>query len=378
MSRTSGVTRIGFVEFVGCRDQSAVVVDRAPGNSGDLVKVAFTEVNFIRNGEDRAFIHGGAVRAEPCQEESCPQGLLRFAECLFMRNRAMYGGAIHVEDWELRVQRSQFIENEADLSGGAIYAFSDAQTELTINRSTFEANVAHGDQRVHGLEESVLLETSNQTLATVGMGGAVFAFCPLKALIADSTFKRNQGCRGAGGIGVVHDGEGAGTNVTFGFTVADSSFEENSAFCIPEADVLRQLNHIRGTGGAVMSMSLGYTVLDWHLANSTLIGNRATRGGAVYVSSTVFSTAAHNIESCTFERNEAVTYGGAMAAVSAHLVMMGSRVRACKAVYGGGIMAWTEAILDVVPDPRNPKALSHIENCVSYYGAGIHAALTGR
>jgi CSLREA domain-containing protein len=150
----------------------------------------------------------------------------------------------------LTIAHSTFDQNQAWLSGGAIYNWGPLAT-LTISESTFSNNASYGED--------------------YGGGGGVYN-AGGTVTISDSTFSGNHGS------GVMTRG---GT-----LTITNSTFSDNTASYI---------------GGAVLQL-VGGTMT---FSNSTFSGNTATDwGGAIY------GVGQMNITNSTFSGNSAPNGGG--------------------------------------------------------------------
>ena len=372
-----GKTRIQSLEFTGCKGDSAVLVDVRSGDRTDALRVSFDHVTFSDNGQKRGYISGGAVRVESCFAKSCTRPAVAFRNCRFSRNYGMYGGAISVEDARLRIEDSVFQNNEADLSGGAVYAYNQKGSVVRMTDTLFEHNLALADARVHLANESELLQTPNQKLATVGMGGAVFAHSPNKFKMLRCTFAQNKGCRGGGAMRVSHEDLPAMQNATFVFNVSESVFENNTAFCNDLNDVFRfSRTRFARLGGAILYESQADINSNWTLDRTELRNNVAWSGGALSIQSVPLSVAQHRIASCTFEENHAVIAGGGLVAIRAQVVMLSTTIQKSRALAGAGITLWSASSLFTLPNPLNASRPTIIENCESIYGAGISADVT--
>ena len=305
--------------------------------------------------------------------------LLDFSFCRFFQNRASYGGALYLEDAQLRIFNSSFAQNEADLSGGAIYVNNIQRSTLSIFQSSFEMNVAHGDSRMHGLDESALLRTSNRTLMFTGMGGALFAHDPVSVEITSSTFLRNRGCRGAGGLGVTHFSLAVVPTSIPLFNISHSVFEENQGFCGPQPDALLTfyLERYPNPAGGVMYESSTEADIVWTLSHSNFTRNSAVYGGGLSIQTATSAMIDHRIASCRFTGNKALSGGGGLFMTSGMVSVMSSNFTQGRATYGAGVTAIEWATLSVIRNPTSPEEVSYIEGNVAIYAGGIYTAAEG-
>lgn len=212
---------------------------------------------------------GGAIRCE---------GALILQECYFSGNSSgRHGGAIRLlGGWSsLRAERTQFINNTAKLSGGAIDAWN---ASLAINVCTFRSNSAAGqeggalalggDAQVSGTE-FILNKSATPGGAIRNMGRLNLTGC---------TFKSNSSEVGGGAL--------CNRGVSAGATLDDCLFEGNKA---------------RSYGGAIDNTNV-------LIAGTTrFIGNRADqRGGAISSAGNL------RLRNCEVESNEAGLYGAGL------------------------------------------------------------------
>ena len=366
---------IRFVEFSGCKGQSAVSVETPPGVGNDKFEVSFERVRFTKNGGRRQFIRGAAVRADACTKESCAKLTLSFASCSFRNNLATYGGAIYLEDGELKISESEFVSNEADLSGGAVYVQRNHSTTITVQRSRFNMNVARSDRRLHLSDEDELLVTSNRTLTYVGMGGAVFALDAERVTISESNFTGNSGCRGGGAVGAVHLSAPSALAVPLVLNVTSSFFKGNRGFCShePRDFSTYSVNHNRNAGGALMYETTTKAAVLWTVQRSTFISNAAIYGGGLSVVAETLSGTEHWIRSSSFSSNSAASYGGGAFLFNAITAATSSNFSDGRAIYGAGVAMAGGGVFSVVRDRDNPSSLSYIERNTALYNSGITA-----
>ena len=159
----------------------------------------------------------------------------------FNGNSALYGGAIYNDRGHIEVNDgSSVVNNTADVDGGAFYTIglsnsTDVNTTLLVNDSTVTGNSA-----------------------TNGSGGATYAENDHVEFIR-STVSNNQAALDGGAVFTVNTGS----------RPLESLYIEDSAF---------NANLAGDRGGAIYS--LGDSV---SLRDSSLLGNQATSGGAVYL-----------------------------------------------------------------------------------------------
>ena len=194
-------------------------------------------------------------------------GELSIVNSSFSDNSADVGGAI--DNWgELSVSGSYFSGNSAEW-GGAIYNAG----ELSISDSSFSDNLAeyHGGAIVNWEESELSIINSSFSRNLAGWGGAITNAGELS--ISDSAFSGNSADTSSGAI---HNwGE---------LSISDSAFSDNSAEgggVILNAGELISIvsstfsDNSAEQGGAIVNYS------ELSIGNSTFNGNLAEQGGAI-------------------------------------------------------------------------------------------------
>ena len=364
-----------------CQQDSAVIVFTALGLRTDRWNVTFDHVVFRQNGQMRQGIRGGAVRsADDCLEKLCIHRILKFYSCTFSQNQGILGGALFLENTGLIVQNSVFTENDADLTGGAIYINNRMRASVSIKASSFTRNRAHGEEERQQMEMVATPDASNETVAAYGFGGAIYAFCPYRVTIDASTFERNVGCYGGGAIAVANAALDVAHNRRTSFHLSNSHFESNVAYCGSQKNALmfELVGRNPHRGGAFLYEHLDDSRVEWTLSNSTFYRNRARTGGGLLVQSTVVPLFAHNISSCVFDENSALVSAGGFGAITARINMMNTTVRNSASVYAGGILAWRGAFFSSLAHPADPEAVSIVEGNIGIYAGGIYSDTGGQ
>ena len=351
------------------------MVNTDSGTKSDRRNVTFRHVVFRRNGHRGEGIRGGAVRsAVDCLKRSCIDTMLTFRFCTFSQNQAMFGGALYLENTGVVVQNSVFEDNDADWTGGAIYSSNQLRVPLLIKASSFIGNRAYGEKD-RQTELYSVLDASNETVAANGLGGAVYAFRAHEVTIDGSRFEHNVGCYGGGAMAVgnaalhvPHSGEAS-------FHISNSHFDSNIAYCGSQRNALMfsLVGRNPHRGGALLYDHLDNSRVEWTLWNSTFYRNRGRIGGGLHIHSSVAPSFPHNISSCVFDGNVALTSAGGFVADSAGIYMMNTTVRNCAAVYAGGILAWRESFLASFAHPTDPEAVSIVEGNTAIYGGGVYS-----
>ncbi|MFD1553395.1 hypothetical protein DNU06_06935 [Putridiphycobacter roseus] len=193
---------------------------------------------------------------------SAPYSQIKIADCLFKNNIA-----------------------NLNMAGGGIQIFSDDSTDIEINHSEFDSNIAD----------------SGAGLSLIGS--------PHRISLFKSIFKNNVSADYGGGIG----GSGSGL-----FIQLDSClFTENKA-------------HL---GAAISTLSTSYIGVN----NSEFIKNHAFSGGAIHThSGSVGLGPTFIVNHCQFEDNSADFFGGSIYTLK-HVEIMDSNFSLDSADYGGSV-----------------------------------------
>ena len=214
----------------------------------------------------------------------------------FTNNKAQYGGAIDICAGTIKITNSKFINNSADVEGGAIDINAlNGNPKVTISGSKFINNSAP-------------------------LGGAILNIKDLT--VKGSTFINNT-------PNTIFNGVGAGSNLnlnikTFtdlqnaiGLVTGTLTLNQNVAMTAKEAAdftngiTINKDITIDGKGhtidaknlGRIFSIGEGFTVT---LTNATLINGKATEGGAIYNDGSL------TLSNVKLSDNAADSYGGAV------------------------------------------------------------------
>ena len=257
----------------------------------------------------------------------------------FTNNKAQYGGAIDICEGNIKITDSEFVNNSADVEGGAI-----------------DINAANGNPKV-------TISSSNFINNSAPVGGAI---CNVHDLtVKGSTFIDNT-------PNTIFNWVGAGGNLnlnikTFtdlqnaiGLVTGTLTLNQNVAMTAKEAAnfvngvVINKNIAIDGKGhtidaknlGRIFSIGEGFTVT---LTNATLINGKADKGGAIYNNGSL------TLSDVKLSDNAADSYGGAVFN-NGHLVVSDSVFDSNDIVnrgsasvdYGGAaIYNWYDGVLTV-------------------------------
>lgn len=218
--------------------------------------------------------------------------------------------------------------NTGDGDGGAVY--TDCDSSITVENSTFTGNTSQGS------------------------GGALYANCSIG--VYDSTFANNTAVYGGGAISSSSNVDIERSTFTGNFTGADGGAISGGQETYPYDSTFTN-NHADGDGGAVWSYDASYP------RGSTFRGNTADGdGGAVYVSEAEFVA-----RDSTFTNNSAGDEGGGAWGYSS----TGSQ----ESTWVGNEAAYGGAIFTAGNEYYSTYAQStFIDNYASEQGGAVYAA----
>ena len=306
----------------------------------------YVEGDLIRNADDTLKAtadqpFGGAIANW--------QGTLSIVNSNFSDNLAEYSGGAIANGGELNIVNSSFSHNSAE-AGGAI----DNWGELSVSGSYFSDNSAEWGGAIHNWEElSVSDSAFSDNLA--GWGGAIHNYNELS--VSESAFSHNSAETSSGAI---HN--------TGELSISDSAFSDNSADDGGAISNGGELSIVNSTfsdnsaddGGAIVNYS------ELSIVNSAFSGNSAEAGGAIAsagelsVSDSTFSdnlaeaggaivnTGELSIVNSTFSDNSADGLGGAIASLVGELSIINSTFSDNSADIGGAILNWEDGKLSMV------------------------------
>ncbi|GMH37970.1 hypothetical protein BSKO_05854 [Bryopsis sp. KO-2023] len=338
----TGVT-LENVVFEGCKEVPGVVIVEAPRNAPVeeeiVISVSFSRVEFLNN------------TLSPFDGEA-PLTLLEGVsatvfESVFSGNEGTASGGISIQGGRLTVEKSDFTDNTAVTSGGAISGIGKQarlRTAVNISSCSFERNRV----RLGITGEEPNRDRFGKPLELVqyyvfefaqGRGGAVGLQNMKEVLIQNSTFKGNVAAAG-GGIAVVSDsGVDDGSVKLLG-----SDFDGNEAGFVGEPGQFEQRDDEVLQGGSIFLfiVDVGMPV---DMIDCTVKNSRAVFGGGVHIVASDRTKAM--IESCVFENNQASKAGGGFLFRNTRVEWANSNVINCKAEVGGGVLLTNNADLTI-------------------------------
>ena len=268
----------------------------------------------------------------------------------FINNKAQYGGAIDICEGNIKITDSEFVNNSADVEGGAIDINTvNGNPEVSISGSKFINNSASYGGAIVNVKDLTVRNTEfvNNAPDTifnyVGFGGnldlGIENFTDLQNAIGlvTGTLTLNQNV-------VMTDDEAA--NFVNGVVINKNIRIDGKGHTIDARDL-----------GRIFSIGEGFTVT---LTNATLINGKADKGGAIYNDGSL------TLSDVKLSDNTADSYGGAVFN-NGHLVVSDSVFDSNDIVnrgsasvdYGGAaIYNWKEGTLKVT----NSNFTNNIKN----------------
>lgn len=226
--------------------------------------------------------YGAAIKADFSSS-------IEIENSVFSKNKALGdgydGGAVYLQNGNLKVSNSTFTENYSTEYGGAIAIqhSSDVKSNVTIQDSIFSLN------------------------STIGKGGAVW-ISGIEATINNSVFNKNSADgfqysnpnpQDATWVDESYGGDGGAIYAEQKATITASTFDGNEAL---------RLNNLGGRGGAIYLKECTLPGGNLGITDSTFNNNNAFDGGAIFAGSNCI-TKGNNL---TFKGNEALNEGGAI------------------------------------------------------------------
>ena len=218
------------------------------------------------------------------------------SESTFTNNKAQYGGAIDICAGTIKITNSKFINNSADVEGGAIDINAlNGNPKVTISGSKFINNSAPRGGAILNIKDLTVKEstfinnTPNTIFNWVGAGGNlnlnIRTFTDLQNAIGlvTGTLTLNQNI-------AMTAKEAA--DFTNGITINKDITIDGKGHTIDARDL-----------GRIFSIGEGFTVT---LTNATLINGRAVEGGAIYNDGSL------TLSDVKLSDNAADSYGGAV------------------------------------------------------------------
>ena len=214
----------------------------------------------------------------------------------FTNNKAQYGGAIDICAGTIKITNSKFINNSADVEGGAIdINAANGNPKVTISSSNFINNSAPRGGAILNIKDLTVKEstfidnTPNTIFNWIGDGGNlnlnIRTFTDLQNAIGlvTGTLTLNQN--------VAMTAKEA-ADFTNGITINKDITIDGKGHTIDAKNL-----------GRIFSIGEGFTVT---LTNATLINGKATEGGAIYNDGSL------TLSDVKLSDNAADSYGGAV------------------------------------------------------------------
>ncbi len=202
------------------------------------------DCTFTGNQANGRFYGGGAVYVRGSYS--------RLINCSMIGNNASFGGAVNIVSSQTEMTGCELIGNAGSIDGGAVQVVS---SHVMITDCTFSGNTSPGDGgAIRGVKTTGMVVgcefASNSAGENGGRGGGISTSSRM-ITVTNSTFIGNSAYTG-GGI----------------FSEESDALVENCIFAG---------NRSVGEGGAICSRNQA----GGHIAYSTIVGNSASRGGAL-------------------------------------------------------------------------------------------------
>ena len=316
-------------------------------------KLDLQNVQFINGYTNQTNYGGGMLVKDGCE-------ISIDANTVFKDCNAIRGGAINVWDGvALNINGSKFINNVSNL-GGAICSLN-GETTIDINGATFDNNhaIAIGSDPVIGgaiysRSKLNVESTEFKNNSAESNGGAIYS--TIAFTVKNSEFNNNSSEKSGGAIYVPKEAPAKITNTTF----IENKAKWGGAIANYSKSIIKNVtfnkNEATSTGGAI------YTGEGITVEESSLVENKANKGGAIYI-----SKGESEIKNTSFAKNQSLNSGGAIYINHYNkgtTKISGTRFTENMAkAYGGGIFLGIEGKLEV-------SGSEYTKNQAAY-GAGI-------
>jgi len=314
---------------------STFSVNESRNDGGAIYTEGRTSISTSDFDDNDAAAYGGAISFENLSQD------LNISGSEFDGNTAVEeGGAISFYGRNLGVRSSDFLENSADLAGGAIYTYDAAQ--VIIAKSDF----GHPDDDSRG----------NSTLTNGGDVASETGRAPLivtKMRITDSNFYYGD-AGDLGGSMFLDCTEAVLTRVTIKGATSDdygAGLYAGDGICSTDYYVTirasRFLANVNDTQGGALASEQGGgagALLGFKIFNSHFEGNQAESGAAINVDDRILE-----VTSSTFHLNHATGYGGAIELSGTDVTITRSTFFQNEAdIWGGAIMGNNSGTLRIL------------------------------
>ncbi len=125
----------------------------------------------------------------------CGNGTLKLEQCLFQRNQAKNGGALHVLQSEVFITESEFFYNQGSYGGGAHFYGCPS---VTLDRCVFSGNQGFSGGALSAQWDSFAMYNCLFYNNTADLGGAVYIWETSSARAANCTLVDNTANQGGG------------------------------------------------------------------------------------------------------------------------------------------------------------------------------------
>lgn len=322
----------------------------------------FREMDFLENGGLSVSQSPGAILAKE-------KSMLEIKECRFESNKGTFGGAISFYGQFLDIQGTDFVNNSARDSGGAIYGYLDRNADpKTAKTSTFQLQdcrffsneVFTGRIDRQGLLTQDALNLEVNTCIKFDLpadsGGALYLRGYETVKIDTVAFVRNKAVSAGGAI---YLSDNPKVDIRTCIFLSNEALPDNEASNPLDAQL----------GGAIFA-PFSELETEVQITSCNFTNNSAAYGGALHVVSP--STTKFELQQCSFTQNMALLGGGAIVFRNIERpLIQSSRFRNNTAFAGGALFITNGG--GVITGDKNPKTGGMVfDNNAAYDGGAIY------
>ena len=289
--------------------------------------------------------------------------------CIFFNNTANEGGVVYVRDASFTDLGSMYSNNTANSNGGVI---SLKGGDIQVTASKFVNNSAGNSGGVlytpvywsnHHITFDGIFFHNNKAIIN---GGVIAMLANCFLIVTKSTFSYSNANRG----GVIYLQRGNNLTITYSKFIHNSANSDGGVIysdyqnCLTFDSNTLNFNRAKNNGGVFCSLI--HTELNIVGENCTLIGNQAHKGGVAYASESRVNVYS---EYLLMANNTAVDTGGTLCLSKANLTFFNgkSTLIGNQANVGGAIYASKSKILTKIHSLTNLNANSAIRNGGALY-----------
>ncbi|EQC37646.1 hypothetical protein SDRG_05237 [Saprolegnia diclina VS20] len=290
---------------------------------------------------------GGALYALNCYDTTTLQPLIVITNGTFQANKALFGGAVYLEQSYTLLQQSVFQWNKATTFGGALMVTTTRTPSTRMHVLLLDSNLYDSNSGGSGggslyVSSSDSVSTTNDVFVrsrSYGTGGAIMLVAALVS-VKNGTFLETSSTTDGGAIYA---------DSTSGVFIVDSNFTScvayrhgGSVYVSSQLIVIINVTMTNSMafkyGGSVVIQSVTQTA---YFRNIAITTSSASKGGAFYI---IDSTISETIFNVSITNTTARTMGGAMYLVLANLTIDHLTTNGTMADIGG-MMSLEESVV---------------------------------